>query len=95
MVAVSINNLRAHEALLRVKDLVEAHATDEQRQRLDRIAGGRVPSPTKAPVEFATYQSEALVILFEMVAEIKEAQKPRPRGRPRKADSAAFLSQPH
>jgi hypothetical protein len=84
MVATSVNNLRTIEALRRVREIIEEHGSTEQLDRLDRIAGGRVPAPNRAPVEFATYQTEALVALFEMVAEIKEAQQPRPRGRPRK-----------
>jgi hypothetical protein len=84
MVATSVNNLRTIEALRRVREIVEEHATDEQKQRLDRISGGRVPAPNRNPVEHTTYQSEALAVLFEMVAELKAASAPRPRGRPRK-----------
>ena len=86
MVATSVNNQRGLDALKRVRDLVEEHGTDEQLERLDRIMGGTVPAPNRALVEHPTYQGEALVILFELIAEIKEAQKPRPRGRPRKAE---------
>lgn len=35
-------------------------------------------------LEHAAFQSEALVIIFEMVAQHIEESKPRPRGRPRK-----------
>jgi hypothetical protein len=84
MVATNINSQRGTEALKQVRELLEEHGTDEQRQRLDRIMGGRMPSPSRAPIECSVYLAEALAVLFEMVAEIKEAQKPRPRGRPRK-----------
>ena len=89
MVATSINNRRAHDALQRVRDLVEEHGTDEHKERLDRIDGGRVPSPIRKPAEFGTYQAEALVVLFEMVAELKAANTPRKRGRPRKSKESA------
>ena len=84
MVATSINAARGIEALSRVRDLVEEHGTDEQRERLTRIAGGAVPAPNRLPIENATYQSEALAVLFEMVIEMKEANRPRRRGRPPK-----------
>jgi hypothetical protein len=84
VVATIINAQRATEALKTVRAVVEQHGTDEHRQRLDRIAGGRAPSAMKEPLETATYQAEALVIAFELIAEIKESQKPMPRGRPRK-----------
>jgi hypothetical protein len=67
-----------------VRAVIEEYGTPEQLERLDKIKGGVIPSPARAPVEHAVYQSEALCVLAEMVAEIKEAQKPRPRGRPRK-----------
>jgi hypothetical protein len=85
MVATSINAARGLEALTRVRDLVKECGTEEQMDRLTRIMGGMIPAPNRAPVENAVYISEALAILFEMVAEIKEAQKSRPRGRPPKA----------
>ncbi len=90
MVATSTNNQRAYEALLRVRRFIEEHGTDEQNERLTRIMGGPVPAPRMVP-EYAAYQSECLAILAEMIAELKEASKPRPRGRPRKSqkDEAA------
>jgi hypothetical protein len=84
VVATSINATRAHEALRRVRDLVSEHGSAEQLDRLDRIDGGRIPSPMKKPVEFGTYTSEALVVAFEIFGEHIEQSKPRPRGRPRK-----------
>jgi hypothetical protein len=89
VVATTVNATRAHEALKRVRELVEGHASAEQLARLDRIDGGRIPSPMKRSVEFSTYQAEALVILAEMFAELKAANTPRRRGRPPKADNAA------
>jgi hypothetical protein len=94
VVATSVNRLRGIEALRRVRDLVEEHGTDEQLDRLDRIMGGRVPAPNRAPVEYATYLTEAVAIAFEMIAEIKEAHKPRPRGRPRKDAARGEESSP-
>jgi hypothetical protein len=84
VVATSVNATRAHEALKRVRDLLEEHGSAEQLGRLDRIDGGRIPSPMRRQVEFATFQAEALAVLFEMVAELKAANTPRKRGRPRK-----------
>ncbi len=84
MTAGSVNNRRAYDALLRVRDLVEQYGTAEHRERLRRIMGGAVPAPNRAPVELEAFQSEALVILFEMVGGLIEASKPQPRGRPRK-----------
>ena len=88
MVATSINAARGLEALTRVRDLVEEHGTDEQKERLSRIMGGPVPAPNRSPIENATYQSEALAVLFEMVIEMKEANRPRRRGRPRKQEES-------
>jgi hypothetical protein len=84
VVATSINNQRAHEALQRVRDLVSEHGSAEQLARLDRIDGGRVPNPSKRPVEFAAYQAEGLTIALEIIVELKAASAPRKRGRPRK-----------
>ena len=84
MVATSINNQRAHQALEQVRDLIAEHGSAEQLDRLDRIDGGRIPSPMKRPVEHAACQSEGLLVLAEMLAEMKAANAPRPRGRPRK-----------
>ncbi len=84
MVGTSVNNRRAYEALTQVKALVAEHGTDGQKERLNRIMGGPVPVPSRAPIEHATYQSEALVILFEMVCPLAEASKPKKRGRPPK-----------
>jgi hypothetical protein len=84
MVATSVNNMRGIEALTRMRDLVEEHGTDEQKERLTRIMGGSVPAPNRAPIEHAVYTSEALTILFEMVIHMKEASKPKKRGRPPK-----------
>jgi hypothetical protein len=89
VVATTVNNQRAVDALRRVRDLVEEHGTDEHKERLSRVMGGAVPVPSRMPLQFATYQSEALVIVFEMIAELIEASKPRPRGRPRKSGKAA------
>ena len=84
MVATTVNATRGRDALQRVREVVEEHGTDEQLARLDRIDGGRVPGPMKRPVEFGTYQAEALLVLVEMLVEMKAANAPRPRGRPRK-----------
>jgi hypothetical protein len=97
MVAIETHHERSTLALMRIRDIVEAHGNDEQKERLARIMGrdeyqGKilVPSP-KFAAEFATFQAEAIVILFELVAELKEASKPRPRGRPpkKRSDEAA------
>jgi hypothetical protein len=87
VVATSVNNTRAYDALRHVRDLLEEHGTDEQKERLDRIMGGAVPAPRNRPIEHATYQSEALAILFEMVCPLVEASKPKRRGRPRKQEA--------
>jgi len=84
VVATSTNYQRAYEALLRVRTFIEAHGTDAQNERLTRIMGGPVPAPRMGP-EYTTYQSEALAILAEMIAELKAANAPKKRGRPRKA----------
>ena len=84
MVATSVNVHRGIDALSRVRELVEEHGTNEQRERLSRIMGGAIPAPNRAPVEHAVYTSEALAILFEIVGELKEASKPKRRGRPPK-----------
>jgi hypothetical protein len=91
MTATIVNAQRATEALTKVRDIVAEHGTAEQQERLTRIMGGPVPTPNRLPVEHATYQAEALAVLFEMVAGHIEASKPRPRGRPRK-DAAAKWS---
>ena len=85
MTATTVNAERATGALAKVRDIVAEHGSDEQRERLDRVMGGSVPTPNRLPVEHATYQAEALSILFEMFAAHVEESKPRPRGRPRKA----------
>jgi hypothetical protein len=87
VVSVSVNRRRAIEALREVRDLVEEHGTNEQLERLDKIMGSQVPAPNRFPVEFTTYQTEALLIAFEVFAELKAANAPRPRGRPRKETS--------
>jgi hypothetical protein len=84
MVATSVNILRTIEALRRVREIIEEHGRTEQLDRLDRIAGGRVPAPNRAPVEFATYQAEASLIALELIFELKAANTPRRRGRPPK-----------
>jgi hypothetical protein len=90
MVATSVTAGKSIAALTKVRDLAEQYGTDEQKERLHEVMGGSIPSPNKLPVEHATYVTEALAVLFELVAEIKEAQKPRPRGRPpKKTDDAA------
>ena len=83
MVATSVTATKAITALQKVRDVVEEYGTDEQKEQLHNIMGGMLPAPNRSPIEHAAYMSEALANLFEMVAEIKEAQKPRPRGRPR------------
>jgi transposase-like protein len=83
VVATSVNVSRAYEASLRVRRFIEEHGTAEQNERLTRIMGGPVPPPRMVP-EYKAFQSETLAILAEMIAEFKEANKPRPRGRPRK-----------
>jgi hypothetical protein len=84
VVARGITSEKGTAALQRLHDLVEEHGTDAQRQKLDKIAGGRVPSPARAPLEFEVYLAEALVAAFEIFGEHIEQSKPRPRGRPRK-----------
>jgi hypothetical protein len=88
MVATSVNNTRAYDALTRVRDLVEERGTGEQKERLNRIVGGPVPAPRNRPIEHAAYQAEGLAILFEMVGPLVEASKPRRRGRPRKQEAS-------
>jgi hypothetical protein len=88
MVATSVNAARGVEALRRLRELVEQHGNAEQLARLDRVMGGPVPAPNRAPVECAVYQAEALVILFEMVAELAAAV-PKRRGRKPKAKQAS------
>ena len=73
MVATSVNVHRGIDALSRVRDLVEEHGTDEQKERLSRIMGGAIPAANRAPIEHAVYTSEALLILFEIVVEQGEA----------------------
>jgi hypothetical protein len=81
MVATSVNNERAQAALMRVRDIVEEYGNNEQKERLNRIQGGPVPAPRNYHVEHETYQSEALAVLFEMVGELLEANRPKKRGR--------------
>jgi hypothetical protein len=88
VVATSINAERSVEALRRIRNFVQEHGSDEQQARLDAIQGGIIPAPSRDPISHAAYQAEALVIALEMVGELKEANKPRPRGRPRKEPAA-------
>jgi hypothetical protein len=46
-----------------------------------------VPPPSRS-IEYTTYQSEALVILFEMLGPVLEDRKPKKRGRPRKQEAS-------
>jgi hypothetical protein len=85
MVATSATAGKAITALERVRSVVEEHGSEAQKERLHKVTNGRVPAPNRAPIENAAYMSEALAILAEMVGELLEARKPRPRGRPRKA----------
>jgi hypothetical protein len=82
--ATSVNNRRVYDALTQMRDLLQEYGTPEQRERLDRIKGGAIPAPRNFPVETQTYLAEGLLIAFEMIGELKEASKPRPRGRPPK-----------
>ena len=84
MVATNELHKRALAGLTRIRGIVEEHGNDEHKERLDRIMGGPIPAPNRRPTEFMLYQTEALVILFEMFAEMKAASARRPRGRPRK-----------
>jgi hypothetical protein len=85
MVATTVSAERANAALQRVKDLVDKHGTPEQRERLSRVRSGMIPSVNRFPVEHTLFQDEAILILAEMVGDLVEANKPRPRGRPRKS----------
>jgi hypothetical protein len=85
VVATSVNVSRAYEASLRVRRFIEEHGTAEQNERLTRIMGGPVPPPRLEP-EYTAFQSEALAILAEMIAEMKTANAPKKRGRPPKND---------
>ena len=85
MVATSVNVSRAYEASLRVRRFIEEHGTAEQNERLTRIMGGPVPPPRMVP-EYTAFQSEALAILAEMIAEMKAATAPKKRRRPPEND---------
>jgi hypothetical protein len=85
MTATAITAAKAITALERVRSVVEEHGSEEQRARLHGITGHTIPSPNRSPIEHAAYQDEALAILAEMVGDLVEANKPRPRGRPRKS----------
>ena len=84
MTATTVNAQRATEALAKVRALVEEHGSAEQQERLTRIMGGPVPTPNRLPIETATYQAEALSILFELFGEHLAASAPKRRGRPPK-----------
>jgi hypothetical protein len=88
LVATSVNAERSVEALRRVRNFVQEHGSDEQKERLEAIQGGIIPAPSRDSISHAAYQAEALVILFEMVGELKAANRPRPRGRPPKNAAA-------
>jgi hypothetical protein len=87
VVGHSVNARRAYDALVRVGELVEEFGNEEQKARLSRITGGYVPPPSRS-IEYTTYQSEALVILFEMLGPVLEDRKPKKRGRPRKQEAS-------
>jgi hypothetical protein len=88
VVATSINAERSVEALKRVRDLVSEHGSAEQQERLTRIMGGIVPAPNRNRIEHDVYTVEALAIALELFAELKEANRPKKRGRPRKNAAA-------
>ncbi len=86
MVASDVLNIRAHQALQRVQDMIEEHGTPEQVARLSSMTASAAPPPPRMAAEFACFQSEAMAVLAEMIGEIKEANRPKRRGRPPKTN---------
>jgi hypothetical protein len=76
--------IREEKLLCEIRDHVAAQ-DPELAQRLAILhPSGGVPTSGKMPNEYAQFLGEAVLVLYRQLEEVKEAQKPRKRGRPPK-----------
>jgi hypothetical protein len=81
MTATHVIAARQHQALTELSTILERHDPEATKRFAKTNHGGGIPSPTKRPLENATYLVESMLILVRIV---NEQLAPKKRGRPRK-----------
>ncbi len=88
MVARSVVIEHQREALKQIRDVIAKHDPAAVEQLRLLLPGGTIPNSIKQPDEVMTVLAKSVAVLAELVDQQIEAQKPKPRGRPRKAEKA-------
>jgi hypothetical protein len=79
---------RQHEAMTRVRDVIERHAPETAAELRNFTPDSVTPNFSKAPDATILYLAEALAALAKTVDQQVEANRPRRRGRPRKQEAS-------